>query len=534
MNVLIVDDQKDVVHSIRNSIDWKKFSIKNVHIAFSGEEARRVLKEHVIDIMLCDIEMPRESGLELLGWLRSWNQSVECIFLTAHADFGYAKEALQLGSFDYILQPAKPIEIEEAIHKVCLKITQKKEIRKLQNTQGLLDEQKQLLLDGMVREHILGEKEAKGRAQDLFHFLEEGFHEMRMCPVLIHITRWKTNLGEWESTLVRNTLDNILREIFAGDKKESLLSRVDKNHFYYILCYENEMLQQNEIIIGLKRFQEFIMQYMEFEVAIYYDDTVRADGLPRMLRHLMNQSKNNVMLISKVFYDYSVPMESESGAGKYLLHMDKWETWMLSGMGEMIKNEIVNYIQEMQSRDKMSIELLKKLHTNFTKSFYCALGNHQVNAEQVFNGSYTYEQYLAAYHHYQTLMEAIDYILSFMEQLNESKMEPESDQIEKVILYIRSNLDKNITRSEVASHVFINPEYLSRLFKKRTGYMLKDFILHEKMEYAKFLLKTTDLSISIIASKVGYSNFSHFSKAFRRAEDTTPQDYRQNHKKEGI
>ncbi|MDL2302165.1 response regulator [Lachnospiraceae bacterium OttesenSCG-928-D06] len=529
MDILIVDDQKDVVHSINSSIHWEKFKVEKVHLAFSAEEAKKIVKEFHIDIILCDIEMPKESGLELLEWIRKTDQNMECIFLTAHADFQYAKEALQLGSFDYLLQPAKPVEIEEVIQKACLKIKQKKAISKFQGNKNLLNEQNRLMLDGKIRESLTEGKVAKERDDFLLPFLEERFYQLKICPVLIHITRWKTNLVEWDASLIRSTLENILKEIFEGEKRESLLSKVDKCHFYYFLCYEEGKFLQHEILVGLKRFQEFVMEYMEFEVAIYYENPVDSKKLTQKLTHLQKQSKDNVMLLSKIFYDYSGPTAIESDEMKYMLHMEEWENWMHSGMGKLIQKEIQSYIQEMQGREKICVEQLKMIHTNFTKSFYCALSNYPVNGEQVFAGVYSYEDYFSAYGQYHTLMEAIEYILNFMEGLYESKMEPESDQIEKAIQYIRCNLDKNVTRSQVAAQVFLNPEYLSRLFKKRTGYLLKDFIQKEKMDYAKSLLQTSNLSISIIASKVGFCNFSHFSKVFRRAEGISPQEYRQKY-----
>ena len=65
--------------------------------------------------MLCDIEMPMESGLDLLDWLRQRGMTTRCIFLTAHAEFRYAQEALRLGGFDYIMQPAPYEQVADAV-----------------------------------------------------------------------------------------------------------------------------------------------------------------------------------------------------------------------------------------------------------------------------------------------------------------------------------------------------------------------------------------------------------------------------------
>lgn len=76
--------------------------------------------------MLCDIEMPGASGLELLRAIRKTDKELACIFLTCHASFTYAQEAISLGCMDYILKPAPYDLIEEKVKKVCTELQKKK------------------------------------------------------------------------------------------------------------------------------------------------------------------------------------------------------------------------------------------------------------------------------------------------------------------------------------------------------------------------------------------------------------------------
>jgi two-component system response regulator YesN len=100
--------------------------------------------------------------------------------------------------------------------------------------------------------------------------------------------------------------------------------------------------------------------------------------------------------------------------------------------------------------------------------------------------------------------------------------------MDEILNYIHKNIQKNITRKDVAEAVYLNPEYLSRLFRKEKGMKLSDYILQEKMNIAKLMLETTDFSVSIIASKVGYSNFSHFAQSFKRLFGVSPSEIKQN------
>ena len=128
INVLIVDDQINVVSGVMFGVHWDRLGISQIYKAYNAYEAKQVLLEKPVDIMLCDIEMPVENGLSLLAWCRKQEMDVETIFLTAHADFLYAKEAVALGSFDYILQPARYEEIEDAVRRATEKIRMKQRV----------------------------------------------------------------------------------------------------------------------------------------------------------------------------------------------------------------------------------------------------------------------------------------------------------------------------------------------------------------------------------------------------------------------
>ena len=63
----------------------------------------------------------------------------------------------------------------------------------------------------------------------------------------------------------------------------------------------------------------------------------------------------------------------------------------------------------------------------------------------------------------------------------------------------------------------MNPEYLSRLFKKVKGISLSDYIVQEKLKIAISLLEGTNLPVSVIATNIGYTNFSYFTQVFKKS-----------------
>lgn len=132
MNLLIVNDEIIAAKGVKQGIDWQKYEITFVDMAFEAETAREKLLTNQFDILLCDIEMPGESGIQLVQWIRTQKMDIEVIFLTCHADFEFAQEAIRLECRNYILLPTTYAVIAENIYNVVLEIEKKREAEKQQ------------------------------------------------------------------------------------------------------------------------------------------------------------------------------------------------------------------------------------------------------------------------------------------------------------------------------------------------------------------------------------------------------------------
>lgn len=98
--------------------------------------------------------------------------------------------------------------------------------------------------------------------------------------------------------------------------------------------------------------------------------------------------------------------------------------------------------------------------------------------------------------------------------------------VQKVMAYIDQHYGEMITREQLGSVACLNPTYLARIFKTETGKTMGNYILDERIKKAKFLLETSDMTISEVAQTVGYDNFSYFSKLFKDRTGMTPKEYR--------
>lgn len=86
----------------------------------------------------------------------------------------------------------------------------------------------------------------------------------------------------------------------------------------------------------------------------------------------------------------------------------------------------------------------------------------------------------------------------------------------------------NITLDNVAKHVHMNPHYVSKLFKQKTGINFSDFVIEVKMRKAIELLQMPEYKTYEISEKVGYSNPRNFTRAFKSFYGHGPKSYRDN------
>ncbi len=97
--------------------------------------------------------------------------------------------------------------------------------------------------------------------------------------------------------------------------------------------------------------------------------------------------------------------------------------------------------------------------------------------------------------------------------------------VEKVIKIILTRFSEDIGIAQIADELDVTPNYLSSLFRKKTGCLFTNYLTSVRMEHAKNLLKTTDLNIKEISSRSGYSSSRHFSTVFRKEYGLSPSKY---------
>lgn len=119
----------------------------------------------------------------------------------------------------------------------------------------------------------------------------------------------------------------------------------------------------------------------------------------------------------------------------------------------------------------------------------------------------------------------------FFEKNNPGKSFKQTQLYNDILDYIKWSRHENIKVSQIASHFGYNEKYLSHLFTTVSGISLKQYILQQKMELAKYLLTDTNQNVSEISSQLGYSDPHHFMKSFKKIVGLTPTEFRNAYSK---
>lgn len=102
MNVLIVDDDKLARKGLVAIMDWEKYGFEVVGDVQNGRKALEFLRNHPVDIVFTDIDMPEIDGLELMQMCGEEFPEIKFVILSVYENFSYAQTAIRMGALDYI------------------------------------------------------------------------------------------------------------------------------------------------------------------------------------------------------------------------------------------------------------------------------------------------------------------------------------------------------------------------------------------------------------------------------------------------
>ncbi|MCR4675940.1 MAG: AraC family transcriptional regulator [Sphaerochaetaceae bacterium] len=127
------------------------------------------------------------------------------------------------------------------------------------------------------------------------------------------------------------------------------------------------------------------------------------------------------------------------------------------------------------------------------------------------------------------LMNVVDKMIdSYCNSINNAALQNHSRAIVRVQRYVLTHVDTEIKLDDLVKMTGLDKSYLCRLFKKECGMTINEYITNQRINEAKWILESTDKSITEISNLLGYSSQSYFCSVFKKTTGVSPAHYRMN------
>lgn len=528
MNILIVDDDSYVLELICKKIDWSSLSINEIYTASSAKQAKEIILEQNIHILLTDIEMPGESGLELLEWVRSRNIRLEAMFLTSYAEFEYAKKAIELKSLEYYLKPVDEHSLSKGIAssvKRCLEYEKIGAYRKqseylaahshvieehfwLDLTKGFFEERKEI-----VWERICSDK---------LPFTQDHHFAVILFRIMPSLGR---DTDEY-LRIYRNRIRKMLREFYKDTYYESVYDFTEnEGQFGLCLKLEPDICNLIDIQNTAWRLIEYLEKQEHLELYGAVSEITTIDGIYGQLLELKNLLTGLIESDEKVITCKSVKTREKIGYN--MPDLEIWETVFHCGGQKKLSGMITDYLEQLAFEKQINSFVLRMFRMDVEQLVYQYLRKNHVEMHKLFDSKEA-----------ETLsdlaVQSIEYMKQYADYLIEKSMEytEMTEKTDSIISQVKEYLDNHyctaISRNDLADVVYLNPNYLSRLFKREMNTSINSYLIDKRIDKAKSLLEHSDMPVHAVSMEVGYNNFSYFTKLFREKTGQTPNEYRKS------
>lgn len=212
--VLVADDEEVIRRGIISFLrQYPDFEL--VAEAEDGEMALELAVEKKPDLCLVDINMPFLNGLQFIEKLKAANPRVVIVIITGYDRFEYAREALRLGTFEYLLKPVMEDAFDQMMGNVREKLMQEQKTSRYLNwAQQTLEKNRNYLISGFLLEVLRGhyvDVEIDERSRYLNVIIPKDY-----MILVVHLKLVETEdiKGKWDDDLLFLVAENISNEIF--------------------------------------------------------------------------------------------------------------------------------------------------------------------------------------------------------------------------------------------------------------------------------------------------------------------------------
>ena len=320
-----------------------------------------------------------------------------------------------------------------------------------------------------------------------------------------------------------SALQEIVDRVFSPLQVTAVVcSMPEDQEFALVSRHPTDDLTREAAEVHLASLYNLCREELGLTCALYTDGRVPLAELQQAWQKLLRRKENNIARTAGIF-----DTDQSAGGEKRPMiatQMNAWRKLLQEGFCSVVRQEAEAMLDEMATERSLDADGLRFFYHLFIQTVFSALDYRSEFISELFSSPEELALLQNGVKSLENMKALIAYALSRFEK---NAGMAEDDVIPKVCDYIANHLESQLWREELAEVVHLNPDYLTRRFKKEMGLSLREYVINQKMQEARVLIRSTGLPVSFVAAKVGYSNFSHFSNSYKRQFGVTPQEDRQ-------
>ncbi|QJD85014.1 response regulator transcription factor [Cohnella herbarum] len=532
LRVLIVDDEPFTVDGLYEMLNDLPDLNMDIYRSYSAEDAIGWMSRTKMDIVLSDIRMPEMDGLQLQQWIQSRWPRCKVIFLTGISDIHYAQQAQRSGGVDYILKTEGDEAIVESIRRAMSAIQEDQRnenalIRARGQLKGMLPMLRREWFMSMLEQGELVHENHGFSLKELDTSLDPESNVILVCG---RVDRWNEEYTLSDQTLLLYAVQNIAEEYM--DRVVMLPVMLGGSYFvWFIQSKGSSDIDMDETARFVQGTLESIQQscnamlhlpvsFISSERPVGWKDVVRTFNL---LKHNLILGLGNGEEMILIFRGVENPAATVDISGQVLSRIENAiETGneqslreLLGDLFRRIPNRFSVYAQTYYS---VAVILLNQWNKTYRSG-------DAVDAD----AEYATRKLLDVNAH-QTKEQAVQFLNdlgSYLIRNGKREQDERTDRmIQKLNRYIAEHLDEDLSLTVLADAVYLNPSYLSNLYKISTGRNISDYITELRVDRAKSLLAESHAKVQEIAVAVGFDTAGYFTRFFKKHVGVTPQEFR--------
>ncbi|MFB9277513.1 response regulator [Cohnella cellulosilytica] len=532
MKLLLADDEPTIRKGIRTSIDWERYGMEIVGEAANGSDALALALRTKPHIVLTDIRMPIMDGLELARRLKTELPDTRIVVLSGYEDFSYAKEALRIGVQEYLLKPVGADELVALLRRLREEIEQVEAVKRdQQSREHVFNENRPQIqsdfLNRLLRGGDADREEVYGRAEPL----QVKLTGSRFAVVAIDIDDFALMtepLTAAERDLIRYSVMNVAEEIIAT-RLSGFVGYSEFDHLVGFVC--GDRLSSAAIESICREIQQGVRQYLKLSVSV-------GIGKPReQFRDLSGAYAEAFAALKNKIYEgrgslihYREPKQAD-GARTVLYPSDE-EKVITNCLKTLDARGLEHALDQIFERFLALQVEADKIRTICGRLLLVASGGVEemgIDTADALRPDFNPYRELERFDTLGKLKEGMGgLLLRLMKLVEDNKNAKFKGMILTAIRYMEEHYREEISQADVAAVVYVTPNYLSRVFKEETGVNFIEWLNRYRIEKAKQLLSEPGAKTSVVAEKVGFSDYKYFSHIFKRYAGCAPKEYRES------